>query len=45
MSTHTTEAAAMITVKRLMKLLAECPPDTQVFAFAGEFRRDPGTTR
>jgi hypothetical protein len=44
MSTHTAEAAAMITVKRLMKLLAERPPDTQVFAFAGEFRRDPGTT-
>jgi hypothetical protein len=31
----------MITVKRLMALLAECPPDAQVFAYEGE---DTGMT-
>ena len=31
----------MITVKRLMALLAECSPDTQVFAYEGE---DTGMT-
>ena len=34
-------AAAMITVKRLMELLAHCPPDAKVFAYEGE---DTGMT-
>jgi hypothetical protein len=29
-------AVGMITVKRLMALLAECPPNAQVFAYEGE---------
>jgi hypothetical protein len=31
----------MITVKRLLALLAECPPDAQVFTYEGE---DTGMT-
>jgi len=34
-------AAAVITVKRLTELLAECPPGAQVFAYEGE---DTGMT-